>query len=379
MMPEDIIKEKDYAMLPGRVIMNPSDSQHGGRYSDERRAYQGIPGIERAKGGRLFLAFYSGTEGEGAGNFVLLYRERQAGSYDFEQILAIEPPMNKCRAFDPCLWIDPRGRLWVFYSQGYGHIDSRFGVWCVVCDDPDAEELKFSEPRRIANGIMMNKPTVLKNGSWLLPCTIWKRWISPNNDIPEEQYSNVYLSEDLGESFRLIGHADYPKRTCDEHMIVERSDGRLMMLIRGDKWGIGRAFSDDGGHTWYGEEDYVLGGPDSRFFIRRLSSGRLLMINHHDYGGKRCNVKAMLSEDDGESWQGFLMIDEREGAAYPDAVEDSDGNIHLVYDYNRYTDKEIYMAKIREEDILAGRVVCEGSRLKILVSKALGENNSGLK
>ena len=303
----------------------------------------------------------------------MLYKSKTPGSYDFEPVLVIEPPMSKCRTFDPCLWIDPRGRLWVFYAQGYGHIDSRFGVWCIVCDDPDGE-LRFSEPRRIANGIMMNKPTVLKNGNWLLPCTIWKRWVSPLNAIPEEQYSNVYCSTDEGESFSLIGHADYEKRTCDEHMIVELPDGKLMMYIRGDKGGIGTAYSDDLGHTWYGESDYILGGPDSRFFIRRLKSGRLLLLNHHEYDRKRCNLKAMLSEDDGKSWQGFLMIDERVGAAYPDATEDENGNIYIAHDYNRTEDKELYLSVITEEDILAGKIVNENSRLRILVNKATGEN-----
>jgi hypothetical protein len=38
-----------------------------------------------------------------------------------------------------------------------------------VADDPDAEETTWSEPRRIANGLMLNKPTVLKNADWSLP------------------------------------------------------------------------------------------------------------------------------------------------------------------------------------------------------------------
>ena len=364
----EIIKEKDWAMVPGKVIRELNDD----KYADDKRIFQGIPGVERTKSGRMFYTFYSGTAGEGAGNFVMLYKNKEPGSFEFEPVLVIEPPMAKCRTFDPCLWIDPKGRLWVFYAQGYGHIDSRFGVWCIVCDDPDAENLVFTEPRRIANGIMMNKPTVLKNGNWLLPCTIWKRWINPNNDIPEEQYSNVYLSDDEGESFRLIGHADYPKRTCDEHMIVELDDGRLMMFIRGDKWGIGTAFSDDLGYTWYGEADYIMGGPDSRFFVRRLKSGNLLLINHHDYGGKRRNLKAMISKDEGKSWEGYLLLDERTEAAYPDAVEDGEGNIYVAYDYNRTTDKELYLAVITEEDILAGKILGENSKLKILVNKATG-------
>jgi len=368
----EITREQDWALEPGTVLYNPYDPSFNGKYTDDKRLFQGIPGVERTKAGRLFYTFYSGTEGEGSGNFVMLLRSRAADTCDFAPVLVIEPPMDKCRTFDPCPWIDPQGRLWLFYAQSFGHIDSRFGVWCIVCDDPDAEELKFSAPRRIANGIMMNKPTVLENGNWLLPCAIWKRFRSSLNSLPEEMYSNVYLSEDSGESFRLIGRADYAKRTCDEPMIVEGRDGRLMMFIRGDKWGIGLAYSDDGGRTWYGEHDYILGGPDSRFFIRRLKSGNLLMVNHHDYKGTRCNLKAMISTDEGESWQGFLVIDERKGAAYPDGVQADDGKIYIAHDYNRTEDKELYLSVFTEEDVLAGKLVSPDSRLRILVNKATG-------
>ena len=35
------------------------------------------------------------------------------------------------------------------------YFDGRIGVWAAVCDTPDAEQLTFAAPRRIANGIMM--------------------------------------------------------------------------------------------------------------------------------------------------------------------------------------------------------------------------------
>lgn len=40
-----------------------------------------------------------------------------------------------------------------------------------------------------------------------------------------------------------------PDRFYDEHMLVEKQDGTLWMLLR-LKTGIGEAFSSDGGKTW---------------------------------------------------------------------------------------------------------------------------------
>ena len=62
-------------------------------------------------------------------------------------------------------------------------------------------------------------------------------------------------------------------------MVVERKDGSLLMLIR-TKYGIGEATSDDDGKTWSEVTPSKLPHPASRFFIRRLNSGNLLLIKH---------------------------------------------------------------------------------------------------
>ena len=45
----------DEALMPATVLYHPS-----GIYNDHRRMWQGIPGIERTKNGRLFVGFYGG-------------------------------------------------------------------------------------------------------------------------------------------------------------------------------------------------------------------------------------------------------------------------------------------------------------------------------
>ena len=146
-------------------------------------------------------------------------------------------------------------------------------------------------------------------------------------------------------------------------MIVERKDGSLRMYVRTD-YGIGAADSFDGGKTFVNGRDSGLGGPDSRFFIGRLKSGRLLLVNHADYT-RRDHLTALLSEDDGETWPYRLLLDERPKVSYPDAMEGPDGQIYVVYDRDRgyyknsveemrASEREILMAKFREEDVIAG-------------------------
>ena len=97
------------------------------------------------------------------------------------------------------VWIDPLGRLWVFWGQSAGMQDGRFGVWAIVTDDPDAAEPKWSAPRRLGDGIMLNKPTVLKNGDWLLPASVWKA----------DNSCRVLASTDQGQTFQLRGSAQH--------------------------------------------------------------------------------------------------------------------------------------------------------------------------
>jgi hypothetical protein len=51
-------------------------------------------------------------------------------------------------------------------------------------------------------------------------------------DLGDERGSNVYRSTDQGKSFERIGQVRIPGTRVDEHMIVERGDGSLLMLLR---------------------------------------------------------------------------------------------------------------------------------------------------
>jgi hypothetical protein len=157
-------------------------------------------------------------------------------------------------------------------------------------------------------------------------------------------------------------------------MFVELSDGRVWMLARVNdgKNGVRQSFSSDGGRTWTEPEHPTFAHPPSRFHVRRLASGRILLIKHGekiDTHQGRSQLTAWLSEDEGKTWCGGLMLDERTGITYPDAIQHPDGSIIATYDRERRPLGEIYMARFREEDILAGKPVSPDTRLKHLIVK----------
>ena len=163
-------------------------------------------------------------------------------------------PEGQVRAFDPCLWVDPTGRLWLFWAQAYYFWDGRGGVWAITTGDADLENPVWSSPRRLADGVMMNKPTSLADGTWLLPAAAWN--IPVRGGDPEYEFdmgeltgSNVIASSDQGKTWDFAGQARIPGVACDEHIIIERADGSLWMLAR-TEYGIGESVSLDQGKTW---------------------------------------------------------------------------------------------------------------------------------
>ena len=345
------------------------------KYQTSYRMWQGIPSIEITKNGRIFVTFYSGGIKEEVGNFSMVVFSDNGTDFS-EPVIVAYKENNRC--YDPCLWIDPKGRLWFTWAES----PEEYKVMGVICDEPDAQTLVWSEPFEIGGEVLMNKPTVLTTGEWLFPSAVWSERMcdvvglkaSPEND----RRAFVYKSVDNGKSFEKLGGADIPKRSFDEHMILELNDGRLAMYIRTD-YGIGVSYSYDRGKNWTAGTNSGYGGPSSRFHIRRLKSGRILLVNHYNFKGRN-NLTAMLSEDEGKTWKYKLLLDGRSSVSYPDAKEADDGFIYITYDRERgcfkkaisvaYADaREILYAKITEDDIIAGEIINSGSRLAQVVSK----------
>lgn len=371
-----LLAGSDPALQAPRINTAP-----GPEYGDNTRLFQGIPGIERARNGRLWALWYAGGPDEpteGPGNYVVLVTSGDDGRTWSGPKLVIDPP-GPVRAYDATLWHDPDGRMWLFWSQSYEKWDGRSGVWAIVTKDSGSDRPKWSEPRRLSDGIMMNKPTVTSWGEWLMPASVWERGPTANippalqHDLGARKGANVMVSRDKGRTWSYRGQAIVPERVFDEHMIVERRDRSLWMLVRA-AYGIGESTSTDRGATWEPGRKSGIPHVNSRFFVRRLKSGKLLLVTHEPPDHKtRSHLIAHLSNDDGKTWTGGLMIDERKGVSYPDGVQAPDGTIYLIYDYSRTGDRQIFMASFTEDDVAAGQWKSAGARQRVQINQATGK------
>lgn len=362
-------QDKTSFLDPPQVIKKPANTRE---YAAERREFTGIPSLAISGKGRMWATWYTGiTPGEDFNNYVVVATSGDGGN-TWEEVLAIDPDgPGPARSYDPEIWIDPDGKLWVFWAQAMSHTGAwslikdgtLAGVWTITTKKPDRKNPVWSEPRRLTDGVMMCKPVISSSGEWILPASMWKL---------KDGSARMVVSGDRGETWQVKGAATVPEdvRRFDEHMIIERKDKSFWMLVR-TTYGIGESVSDDGGLTWSPLIPSKIPHPSARFFIRRLGSGNLLLVKHGpmDIRTERSHLMAFISKDDGHSWSGGLMLDERAGVSYPDGQQAEDGTINIIYDYNRKSDQQILMASFMEDDVISGNPDSEKVSLRRLVSK----------
>jgi predicted neuraminidase len=343
--------------------VGPPQPQH----AVTNRAFQGIPSMAVTPGGRIWANWYAGkTPGEDQNNYVVLSTSGDHGT-TWREVLVVDPDGDgPLRSFDPELWMAPDGKLRMFWAQTQGHESTIGGVWCLQTAEPESEQPKWEQPVRVTDGVMMCKPLVLTSGEWVLPASTWRK---------TDHSAKMVVSADQGKTWTIRGACNVPVavRAFDEHLFVERKDGSLWLLAR-TNYGIGESVSADRGVTWPELTPSAIAHPSARFFITRLSSGNLLLVKHGPIDTRigRSHLTAFVSADDGRTWSGGLLLDERDGVSYPDGQQTPDGLIRIIYDYSRTGSRHILLASFREEDAAAGKAVTDSVRLRQLVSAASG-------
>ncbi len=331
------------------------------------RAFQGISSLAVTPGGRLWATWYAGkTPGEDQNNYVVLSTSGDQGK-TWREVLVVDPDEDgPVRTFDPEVWMAPDGKLRLFWAQSVGHECTVGGVWCLELGNPESDQPGYGDPVRVTDGVMMCKPLVLSSGEWVLPASTWRR---------TDNSARFVVSTDQGRSWTVRGGCNVPvkDRVFDEHMFVERKDGTIWLLARA-AYGIGESVSTDSGATWPELKPSAIPHPNARFFITRLVSGNLLLVKHGPMNKRtgRSHLMAFVSIDDGKTWGGGLMLDERGGISYPDGQQTADGMIWITYDYSRTGARHILMASFREQDVVAGEAVSGAVHLRQVISEGSG-------
>ncbi len=355
----------DVSLIPPEFV-----TEKDGRFNVEERLWQSAPSAAMTKNGRIFCVYSADNHApdEMPTNYtVCAYSDDNGEGFN----LSFYAYHNyEVRMSETLLFMASDGVLYHFWTQSYKYFDGRGGIWCVKCENPDADKPVFSEPVRICDGFMADNPVVLKSGRMLFPASVWTHIEPEIHYFPEYEKASVWKSDDNGKTLSYLGGVVTPVPDFTENTVFEKADGTLVMLFRTEEYagGINISESKDGGKTWSDAKPFVLPGPSSRFMVSRFPSGALLIVTHYNFRGRN-NLTALLSDDDGETWTCPLLIDERNDVSYPSGNISPDGRVTLAYDRERIDAREILLASFTEEDMRNGsfgknsftkKLVCKG-------------------
>jgi hypothetical protein len=374
--PEARATPNDARPAPGETTVTVAGREHpvpkvhfdpGPEYADANRRFGIASSITRTPGGRLWCGFSSGGERESQDNFgVVVISDDDGLTWSKPYLVLDQDGPGGIRSDHVTVWSDPRGKLWVMWSESpLGLVQPHSSQWAVTCDNPDAARPVWSEPRKLVDEQnLLTTPTVMTNGTWIFPSGNWER---------QRNKPRPLISNDQGETFFLGGELTVDEKPdFDEYMVVERSDGSLVIFNR-HAGSFLQCESSDGGQTWSAQRPNGLPHDNARFVFMKLRSGNWLLVKHGPIDRRvgRRQLMAHLSRNEGKTWEGGLMLEDRT-CSYPFGFQSDDGTIYVSYERERWLQPEILLARFTEEDVLAGKPVSDRAALKRLVNKAGG-------
>lgn len=161
--------------------------------------------------------------------------------------------------------------------------------------------------------------------------------------------STVFYSDDCGKTWRRSKtwlRIDDPSG-FQEPGVIELTDGRVLMFGRTAVGHPYRAFSEDGGETWYGLESMAnLNAPCSPQSIKRIpETGDLLLVWNNnadeskDHQRRRTPLTVAISRDEGETWENVkdLETDPARTYSYPSILFLGEEVLFTYYDSKALT------------------------------------------
>lgn len=361
LLPKNHVPDSDL-YLEGEILQNQNSNP---KFMLSKRKWQGIPSIGKDRFGNLYVAWIASAScaGECNENYLTVSLSKDNGkSWSANKLILDVNPQDSTRLKDPNFFNDKFGNLYMYWGK---HVQKKSVVakeWAIswysklFLSNDDNNTICYSPPRRIAEGIMLNKFFYSSvSDQVVFPIAYWHVGVGDPELHQPFIYKANYGPKNLVD-FKKVGFIplDGSVKYIYEHMIVQLKNETYFGMVRTPK-GIYYSKSKDG-NTWEkGRKFTVLGATtDSRFYLGKLNSGRLILIFNN--ATTRTNMTVCLSDDDGATWPYKMVIDNRDdgffGVSYPDMIETDPGILNIVYDYLRAPVGTINFIQIKEEDII---------------------------
>jgi len=248
------------------------------------------------------------------------------------------------------------GRSTLFYSTHSKHWRDDWRSWFMTSDDPSCKiwSKPHEVPGRLKERTFIRNHIVTRDGRIMLP---FQHYIGPADEqskpMLERAFTNprngVLMSSDGGKSWSEHGNIRLTENDryfgWAENNLAELADGRIAMIIRGDRLGgvLYYAESTDGGKTWpeFAKKTDIP-NPGSKATLYSLGGDTVAML-HNPNPSHRSPMAMWISFDGLKTWpyRRVLQNESCDGPKgrmnYPDGFVSKDRQyLHFAFDDNRH-------------------------------------------
>ena len=300
--------------------------------------FQEVPGaavhhcstVAEAPNGDILALWYGGSYESAEDQALYMARLKQGEfAWDAPERVLVNPGQPPGNAV---IFQGPDARMYIIWGRMEGTWPKRRGSGWSDCrllvrtsDDNGHTWSGDAEIEGSYGWLPRNTPVTLADGTFALP-------ISGRVEGEGSGSFLLVLDEETGEWSRrgFIAGASQPA-------VIVRGNGDLLCLMRSSPRTM-RSLSTDHGHTWTPIEPTDRRNPGSGLDTVKLDSGRVLQVYTDTESGSRYPMVIVQSHDDGETWDGLITLATDYGEfSYPSIIQASDGTIHLLYTYRRYS------------------------------------------
>lgn len=300
--------------------------------------------LVETRDGALAAAWFGGTK-ERNPDVSIWFARKEHGNWQTPVQIAdgVQADGSRQPTWNPVLFQDPEGALWLFYKVGPTPRD----WWGMAMQSGDGGH-HWNKAQRLPDGILgpiKNKPVVLPDGSWLAPSSVEQVIGTMGGPDGPSWRMHFERSVDHGKTWTRTPHVTSPMLIdAIQPSILFHGDGILQAVARSRQGALATSWSRDDGRTWSDVTALPLPNPNSGTDAVTLQDGSQLLVYNHaahnpDTPGKgpRYPLNLALS-DDGVHWHEVLTLEAAplaEGYAYPAIIQSHDGLVHISYTVNR--------------------------------------------
>ncbi len=195
----------------------------------------------------------------------------------------------------------------------------------------------------------------LKDGTLVMP--------TQGRDKTGKAFSNITYSKDGGKTW-TTSHAAIPRSTT-ECMAVELEDGRILLNMRsnynathkGDDNGRAIATTADLGHTWIEHptshnaliEPTCMASIHKHRYTENGKDKSILVFCNPDSKYERVNITLKVSQDNADTWQRKVLLDEGKGRGYSCITSVDENTVGVLYESSQ---ADLVFQRVALKDLL---------------------------